>query len=164
MQPWIKLSQEHQTVWDASLRDCMITLTTILHQHHTEQLKRVEEQISSVSTTIHNQYPTKVSITILDIATSHKQRHNHKTRSKPKRSTKPTTRPYPINRPPHNLQQQKTNSPHLLTNHQENDRNPHNTRVFGQGHCIPAIQVITDPIHHHQPPHHQHYYHHHCPT
>ena len=97
MQPWIKLSQEHQTAWDASLWDCMTTLTTILHQHHTEQLERVEEQISSLPTTIHNQYPREVSTTILDIATSHKQRHNHKTRSKPKRSTKPTR---PSNKPP----------------------------------------------------------------
>ena len=71
---------------------------------------------------------------------------------------------HPINHPPHNLQQKTNHSPHLLNNHQENDRNPHNTRVFGQGHCIPTIQVINNPIHHHQPPHHQHYYHHHCPT
>ena len=98
LQPWVELSQKHKEAWDTSLRDCMNQLTNILHQHHTEQLERVEEQISSLATTINNNHATDVSTTIMNIAatTTYKRpRPKHKSRSKSskKPSIKPSTTP-----------------------------------------------------------------------
>ena len=79
----------------------MSQLTNILHQHHAEQLERVEEQISSLSTTINNNHPTDASTTIMNIAatTTHKRlrpkpKSQSKSSKKPsiKRSTTPSTK------------------------------------------------------------------------
>ena len=108
MQPWVELSQKHKEAWDSSLQDCMSTLTNILHQHHTEQLEKVQNEISSHSSNITQQYPKDVSKTILEIATTttpHKPQRRSRPKTKPKRkpavqppSTKPTT--HSIQKPP----------------------------------------------------------------
>ena len=108
MQPWVELSQKHKEAWDNSLQDCMSTLTNILHQHHTEQLEKVQNEISSHSSNITQQYPKDVSKTILGIATTttpHRPQRRSRPKTKPKRklaiqppSTKPTT--HSIQKPP----------------------------------------------------------------
>ena len=120
MQPWVELSQKHKEAWDNSLQDCMSTLTNILHQNHTEQLEKVQNEISSHSSNITQQYPKDVSKTILEIATTttpRKPQRRSRPKTKPKRkltiqppSTKPTT--HSIQKPPSSI---------------------HNTRVFGSG-------------------------------
>ena len=121
MQPWVELSQKHKEAWDTSLWDCMSTLLNIIHKHHTEQLGRVEQQITSHTSTITRQYPKDVSKPILDFATTHHPQQKHKPCHKPhhKPIKKPPIQPSstpsitpsttPLTQPP--CKRAKTNGP-----------------------------------------------------
>ena len=61
----------------------MSHLTTILHQHHTEELTKIHEQISSLSSTLTKDLPQEVSSTLIHIASTHKSSHKRKTLTVP---------------------------------------------------------------------------------
>jgi hypothetical protein len=78
-QPWVQLSPKLKEAWDIGIRDCMSHLTTILHQHHTEELTKIQEQISSLSSALTKDLPQEVSSTLIHIASTHKSSHKRKT-------------------------------------------------------------------------------------
>ena len=152
--------------WDTSIQDCMSHLTTILHQHHTDELTKIQEHISSPFSALTKDLPQEVSSTLIHIASTHKPSHkrktlpdpttkpNHKTPTKHRKTKHNTTKPdnsQDFRKQPHHPHHKKqpytsTPTPPLrIPLRPPNTPTPHLPTPHPPKHCSTAIQHGTMP-------------------